>query len=92
MRYSRITLALIGSILLLVNSDTSRAQQQPDCGSYVNHDGKTVPRPCGNAKEQHPPHGATAVCRDGSYSHSQHHIGACSGHGGVRVYLKQPRP
>ena len=47
---------------------------------------------CGNAKEQHPPHGATAVCKDGSYGYSQHHIGACSKHGGVRVYLKQPRP
>jgi len=26
----------------------------------------------------------TAICRDGSYSHSRHHRGTCSRHGGVR--------
>ena len=30
-----------------------------------------------------PPPGATARCRDGDYSHSTHHSGTCSGHGGV---------
>ena len=45
MQFSRIALAAFGCTLLLVFSDTSRAQQQPDCGSYVNHDRKTVPRP-----------------------------------------------
>jgi hypothetical protein len=33
------------------------------------------------------PPGATAVCRDGSYSFSQHHTGTCSGHGGVSEWL-----
>jgi hypothetical protein len=27
--------------------------------------------------------GASAQCRDGTYSHSHHHSGTCSGHGGV---------
>jgi hypothetical protein len=27
--------------------------------------------------------GATARCRDGTYSHSRHHSGTCSHHGGV---------
>ncbi len=31
---------------------------------------------------------ATAQCKDGSYSHSQHHRGACSKHGGVQQWLK----
>jgi hypothetical protein len=34
-----------------------------------------------------PPPGATARCRDGSYSFSQHHSGTCSYHGGVAVWL-----
>jgi hypothetical protein len=34
-----------------------------------------------------PPPGATARCRDGSYSYSQHHSGTCSYHGGVAVWL-----
>ena len=31
--------------------------------------------------------GATAQCKDGSYSHAQHHSGACSQHGGVARFF-----
>ena len=34
-----------------------------------------------------PPPGATAQCRDGTYSYSQHRSGTCSFHGGVAVWL-----
>jgi hypothetical protein len=34
-----------------------------------------------------PPPGASAQCRDGTYSYSQHHSGTCSHHGGVAVWL-----
>jgi hypothetical protein len=33
------------------------------------------------------PPGATALCRDGTYSYSQHHSGTCSHHGGVARWL-----
>jgi len=33
------------------------------------------------------PAGATAKCRDGSYSFSQNHRGTCSHHGGVAQWL-----
>ena len=33
------------------------------------------------------PPGATARCRDGTYSFSQHHQGSCSHHGGVATWL-----
>jgi hypothetical protein len=33
------------------------------------------------------PPGATALCRDGTYSYSQHHSGTCSHHGGVAKWL-----
>jgi hypothetical protein len=34
------------------------------------------------------PPGATALCRDGTYSYSKHHSGTCSHHGGVARWLK----
>ena len=58
-----------------------------DCsnnGTYTNSKGQTVPRPenCSG-----PPQGATAQCRDGSYSFSQSRRGTCSHHGGVVRWL-----
>lgn len=43
--------------------------------------------PAGSASAGTPPSGATAECRDGTYSFSQHHSGACSSHGGVELWL-----
>jgi hypothetical protein len=73
-------------------SPAQRAPQQqqnrkPKCadnGSYVNSKGETVKRPenCSAA-----PQGATAQCRDGSYSFSQSRRGTCSHHGGVAKWL-----
>jgi hypothetical protein len=34
--------------------------------------------------------GATAQCKDGTYSHAKHRSGACSHHGGVAKWLDQP--
>ena len=50
-------------------------------GSYTNSDGQQVERPDSNSS------GATAVCKDGTDSHSEHRSGTCSGHGGVREWL-----
>lgn len=44
---------------------------------YRNVDGNCVHRPSDD------PAGASARCRDGSYSYSQNRRGTCSGHGGV---------
>ena len=35
-----------------------------------------------------PGNGATALCNDGTYSDAAHHQGACSHHGGVKVFYK----
>jgi len=52
--------------------------------SYVNVDGVRVPSPVFSETK---PAGATARCRDGSYSFSQHRRGTCSYHGGVAEWF-----
>lgn len=49
---------------------------------YTNRDGRDVHAPA-RSKTGQVPAGATAQCRDGSYSFSRHHRGTCSRHGGV---------
>lgn len=64
----------------------SVAQARTTCGddSYRNVDGRCVHRPM---KAPAAPSGATAKCRDGTYSFSQHRQGTCSHHGGVAQWL-----
>lgn len=81
---SALTAATVGILLAWLPAADARQQQAGDCGYYTNSQGRTVPRPCGDVRTQSPPQGATAICRDGSYSFSRHHSGTCSGHGGVR--------
>jgi len=61
--------------------------EKPKCtdhGTYVNSQGHTVKRPenCTTV-----PQGATAQCRDGTYSFSKSRRGTCSHHGGVANWL-----
>lgn len=58
------------------------------CGAdyYRNSNGVCVHRPV-KTQNTSAPHGATAQCRDGSYSYSQHRHGTCSHHGGVAKWL-----
>lgn len=49
---------------------------------YTNSDGNQVHSPA-YSNNGSVPAGATAQCKDGTYSFSQHHSGTCSGHGGV---------
>ena len=50
-----------------------------DC--YVNSDGHLVHRPARDNNGR--PQGDRAMCRDGTYSFSEHTTGTCSHHGGV---------
>jgi hypothetical protein len=54
--------------------------------TYTNRDGQTVHSPARSLSGQ-APEGATARCRDGTYSFSRHHSGTCSRHGGVVGWL-----
>lgn len=53
-------------------------------GTYINSASNTVCRPYESTSA---PAGATALCRDGTYSFSQSRSGTCSHHGGVARWL-----
>jgi hypothetical protein len=53
-------------------------------GYYKNVTGVCVHRPSSD------PAGATAKCRDNSYSYSLHASGTCSHHGGVARWIHHP--
>jgi hypothetical protein len=53
-------------------------------GYYKNVGGKCVHSPSGS------PIGATAKCRDGTYSYSKHTSGTCSHYGGVARWIHHP--
>jgi len=63
------------------------AEARGVCGSdsYINSKGHCVHRPM---RANHAPTGATAKCRDGTYSFSQSRRGTCSWHGGVAQWLR----
>lgn len=58
------------------------APVRPSGSGYYNVDGIWVPSPGSS------PTGASAICRDGTYSYSQNRSGTCSSHGGVRQWLR----
>jgi len=82
--------ALILGLVILGGVVLAYAEQRPgDCGYYTNSNGHQVPRPCGNSKTDAPPPRATAICKDGTYSFSEHPHASwtCSHHGGVASHL-----
>jgi len=55
---------------------------------YINSQGEWVPSPTRTADGK-PPEGATAHCRDGTFSFSRTRQGTCSHHGGVAEWLRE---
>lgn len=58
----------------------------PTGRGYINSRGERVPSPT-ITRDGRPPAGATAQCRDGTYSFSRSRRGTCSHHGGVSLWL-----
>lgn len=77
-----VTIQPINKIVLNGTKVATPATSSPSkTNTYTNVDGNVIESPSSNQS------GATAKCRDGSYSHSQHRSGTCSGHGGVAQWL-----
>lgn len=70
------------------NTKTTAAKNDKDTSKpryYTNKAGQRVQSP---TRANAAPEGATAQCRDGSYSFSQSRRGTCSHHGGVDRWMK----
>jgi len=74
---------ILAVALLMLGAGWAHAQCAPD--QYLNRSGHCVHRPESSSSQ---PPGATAQCRDGTWSFSQHHQGTCSHHGGVARWLR----
>jgi hypothetical protein len=83
---SPLTLATAPALLSSATTAEAKPNQSEYCGSdsYINSRGNCVPRP---RRAPTAPAGATAKCRDGTYSFSQSRRGTCSHHGGVATWL-----
>jgi hypothetical protein len=88
----RLPSILVLALLALgapIPSPTEAAQVQSNgvcsADSYVNSRRNCVHRP---VRANRAPEGATAHCRDGTYSFSQSRRGTCSRHGGVAQWLR----
>lgn len=77
---------LVFAMTVMALSGSVHADPTGRCGYYINKAGHHVPRPCGDWRggDARPP-GATAKCRDGTWSWSEHPNDrrTCSYHGGV---------
>src|SRR5262249_26326058 len=69
--------ALIQAALQLQAQQAARPYNNCPYGTYQATSGDWVERPDYSNRN------VTALCRDGTYSHSESHQGACSYHGGV---------
>jgi hypothetical protein len=87
--------ALLVGLSLTARADTPAPASAPDesqligHGHYINKSGIEVHSPA-HTKTGAAPAGATARCRDGTYSFSQHHSGTCSHHRGVAGWIGGP--
>lgn len=77
---------VVGTYSKVAPASVGRTAPTIGHGLYTNRQGEAVRRPVRTMSSQAPP-GASAQCRDGSYSFSAHHRGTCSHHGGVAQWL-----
>jgi len=78
---------VIGTYSKAAPASVDRSAPTTGRGFYTNRQGEAVRRPERTLSSQAPP-GASAQCRDGSYSFSAHRRGTCSHHGGVARWLR----
>lgn len=88
--YAAMTAALLfsaSSAFAYIAPDTTPDEANlSNHNTYTNRDGNTVHAPARSLSGK-APQGATARCRDGTYSFSRHRSGTCSRHGGVADWL-----
>jgi hypothetical protein len=89
-RLALLAAVLIASLAVVADAESTAIHHSATAcktGYYENSSHRCVHRPVRAARA---PKGATAKCRDGTYSFSQHASGTCSHHGGVAVWIHHP--
>ena len=81
-----VTLLFNTAIASQHSPSASQDNELIEQGDYINSDGQDVHSPA-HTRSGNAPDGASAKCRDGTYSFSQHRRGTCSRHGGVAEWL-----
>ncbi|POR40024.1 DUF3761 domain-containing protein [Methylobacterium sp. V23] len=86
--------AVLGCVLVAPSFGASaREYKEPNeqtldrHGHYHSRDGSTVHQPA-HTRDGSKPEGASAHCRDGTWSFSHTHRGTCSRHGGVASWVR----
>ena len=79
-KYQILTGLAIVSLVFTLSTNVALATS----GYYTNSNGVTVHSPI---KSEVVPRGASAKCKDVTYSFSKHRRGTCSGHKGVSKWL-----
>lgn len=95
MKHLAVLLILVATLASAKPHPQPPPKPQPDAdqseliegGHYTNKAGQDVHSPA-HTKTGKPPAGASAQCRDGTYSFSRTHGGTCSGHHGVAVWVE----
>lgn len=82
-RLSLLALAFLLSVPPVFPSATSSPDHIP---IGIDSTKKKTKKPKATPKREHPA-GASAICRDGTYSYSRSRRGTCSHHGGVAQWL-----
>src|SRR6201746_2155820 len=81
-------LALTSSVSFAYASSAQNESDLDNHQTYRNRDGETVHSPARSRSGQ-APDGATARCRDGTWSFSRPRSGTCSRHGGVSARRRE---
>jgi hypothetical protein len=90
MRRRHFVASLAALAVALVGASGAAAHQgqtataECNAGYYLNVSGHCIHSPSSS------PVGATAKCRDATYSYSEHASGTCSHHGGVARWIHHP--
>ena len=79
-QFKVISIIFLVSLFLTVSINSALASTS----YYTNSNGQKVSSP---VKSMIAPKGASAKCKDGTYSFSKHRRGTCSGHRGVSKWL-----
>jgi hypothetical protein len=79
------SLALMAGSAFAYSSTTPDESDLDTHNTYINRDGQSVHSPA-HSRSDTVPDGATARCRDGTWSFSRHHSGTCSRHGGIAAW------